>query len=122
MNEELILQLYHSQNHYDSTVRDTENITASNASCGDDVSLSLQIRGEKIAKATFSGSACSITQASAEFMCRAIEGRMLSEISAETLQQECLVAFDLLKKERRVLCAILPYQALAKVKLETEDI
>lgn len=118
MNEEIILDLYKNQHHFDPSIKKEDSLVASNSSCGDEVNIHTEIQEGKISKATFSGAACSITLASAEYLCRAIEGKTISEIDPESLQQECLIAFDMLTKERRVLCALLPYRALEQLKLQ----
>ena len=117
MNEGVILELYKNQNHFDSSIKKEDSLVASNFSCGDEINLHVEIQDGKINKATFSGSACSITLASAEYLCREIEGKSVTEINPESLQQACLSAFEMLTKERRVLCALLPYQSLEQLKL-----
>jgi nitrogen fixation NifU-like protein len=54
-----------------------------NPLCGDKLSLYLQIDGDRIVDASFEGSGCAISKASASMMTESIKGKTLAE--AETL-------------------------------------
>jgi nitrogen fixation NifU-like protein len=50
-----------------------------NPSCGDDITLQLSVKDGRIADASFNGSGCAISQASADMMCDLIIGKPLEE-------------------------------------------
>ncbi len=50
-----------------------------NPSCGDDITLYLDIRDDIIQKAVYSGSGCAISQASAAMMLELLEGKSVTE-------------------------------------------
>ena len=116
MNEQKILLYFKDQKHRLQGTHDT--FAATNASCGDEVSLQLSLQDDKIEKATFTASACSVTVAAAEYLCRTIENMQVKTMPMEQLKRELLEEFQLNKNEKRVSCALLPYQALEVVLQE----
>jgi NifU-like protein involved in Fe-S cluster formation len=114
MNEDLILELYKNSPHrdVDSSVPAREPGVSRNVQCGDEVFLKWELADGTITKAKFSASACSITIASAEFLCQQIEGKKLAEISTSTLKDEMLSSFGMTETGPRAFCALLPYEAL----------
>ena len=50
-----------------------------NPSCGDDITLSLKIEGDKVLDASFVGSGCAISQASADMMAELVIGKTKDE-------------------------------------------
>jgi len=63
----------HPLEHPDVTMRGV------NPSCGDDISLALEINGGIIKKSAISGSGCAISEASAAIMADLIEGKSTEE-------------------------------------------
>lgn len=57
-------------------------ITAVNPTCGDAVSLYLQIENAKISKAVFQGTGCAVSMASASLMIDCIKGLSLAEATS----------------------------------------
>jgi nitrogen fixation NifU-like protein len=53
-----------------------------NPSCGDELTLTLRVEGGRVAAAAFEGSGCAISQASADLMVEALEGRTVAEARA----------------------------------------
>ena len=53
-----------------------------NPLCGDSLSVWLKLEGDKIADASFQGSGCAISKASASLMTDVLKGRSLSEVNA----------------------------------------
>ncbi|HEX5633341.1 MAG TPA: iron-sulfur cluster assembly scaffold protein [Gemmatimonadales bacterium] len=66
--------------HPDARVEDA------NPLCGDKLRMDFRFRDGRVAEVRFSGSGCSISQASASLLCEAIEGRPLDEVKALTRQ------------------------------------
>lgn len=80
--QELILQHYrHPRNRGELEAPDVE-IRMRNPVCGDDLTLQLTVRGDRIEAARFHGQGCSISQASASMMAQLLEGRSLAEADA----------------------------------------
>ena len=65
-----------------------ENADASvedaNPLCGDKLRMDFKFADGRVAEVRFTGSGCSISQASASLVCEAIEGRTLDEVKALT--------------------------------------
>ncbi len=53
-----------------------------NPLCGDRIRMDFKIADGRIEKVRFSGTGCSISQASASMLCEAVEGRTLEEVRA----------------------------------------
>lgn len=53
-----------------------------NPSCGDELTLTLRVEDGRVAAAAFEGSGCAISQASADLMVEALEGRTVAEAHA----------------------------------------
>ncbi len=53
-----------------------------NPLCGDKIRMDFHLREGRIAAVRFSGTGCSISQASASMLCEHIEGRSLEEVKA----------------------------------------
>jgi len=64
----------------DATVEDA------NPLCGDTLRMDFRFADGRVAQVRFTGSGCSISQASASLLCEAIEGRMLEEVKAISRQ------------------------------------
>lgn len=50
-----------------------------NPSCGDELELTLRVEGDRVVAAAFTGQGCAISQASADLMAEALEGRTTGE-------------------------------------------
>ena len=53
-----------------------------NPSCGDELTLTLRVVDDRVEAAAFEGQGCAISQASADLMAEALEGRTLEEARA----------------------------------------
>lgn len=60
----------------------TQTAKGHNPLCGDKLTLSLRIEGDRIEKVAFEGSGCAISKASASLMTDAIKGRTIDEATA----------------------------------------
>lgn len=60
----------------------TRTARGHNPLCGDKLTLSLKIDGDRIEKVAFEGSGCAISKASASLMTDAIKGRTIDEATA----------------------------------------
>lgn len=57
-----------------------------NPLCGDKLRMDFRFADGRVAEVRFSGTGCSISQASASMICEAIEGKTLDEVKALTRQ------------------------------------
>lgn len=62
------------------------SVVDENPLCGDRLRMDFRFAGDRVAEVRFSGTGCSISQASASMLCEAIEGRTLDEVKALTRQ------------------------------------
>ncbi|KRK74143.1 Fe-S cluster assembly sulfur transfer protein SufU [Lacticaseibacillus nasuensis] len=72
-------EAYHPRHHGKLSAPD-RSVTLRNPSCGDVLTLQLQVAADRVTDAKFSGSGCTISQASGSLMTDLIIGRQLSEI------------------------------------------
>lgn len=104
-----------------------------NPSCGDELTLQLRIEGDVIEEASFTGSGCAVSQASADMMADLITGESVKEakrlvglflgmIKGETLSEEDKEDLDeaaelesVSRMPARVKCAELAWRTLEKL-------
>lgn len=104
-----------------------------NPSCGDELTLQLRIEGDVIEEASFTGSGCAVSQASADMMADLITGESVKEakrlvglflgmIKGETLAEEDKEDLDeaaelesISRMPARVKCAELAWRTLEKL-------
>ena len=104
-----------------------------NPSCGDELTLQLRIEGDVIKEASFTGSGCAVSQASADMMADLITGESVKEakrlvglflgmIKGETLTEEDKEDLDeaaelesISRMPARVKCAELAWRTLEKL-------
>ena len=102
-------------------------------SCGDELTLQLRIEGDVIEEASFTGSGCAVSQASADMMADLITGESVKEakrlvglflgmIKGETLTEEDKEDLDeaaelesISRMPARVKCAELAWRTLEKL-------
>lgn len=117
--------------HHRGRLAGVEALELHNPTCGDVITLSVQLDGETIQAIAFDGSGCSISTASASMMTDSVQGKTrkeaeeLAEIFSEMVQgkensqQERLgdAAFlsGVSKFPQRIKCATLAWNALKKV-------
>ena len=104
-----------------------------NPSCGDDITLELDIKDGRIADAAFSGSGCAISQASTSMMIDLIRGRTVAEAKekaesflamikgekteeelADVLEDAAILA-NIKNMPARVKCAVLAWHTLDEI-------
>ena len=124
--QERILAHYRKPHHKGTLDHATGVHTAKNPLCGDDVTVAVREADGVVAEAAFTGTGCSITQASASMLMDLVRGKSASEIdqlrhafdamlegkaAAESLgEMQALGAVAAFKARHR--CARLPWVAL----------
>ena len=98
-----------------------------NPLCGDELTLYLRMDGDRIADASFQGSGCAISRASASMMTSIVKGRTRAEADVlieqfrgmatgqaalDDLPSALRVFAGVAKLPQRVKCAVLPWHAL----------
>lgn len=77
---EILLDHYRHPRHRGKLEAPTATAHGHNPLCGDEVDLSLRLRGGELEEVAFQGQGCSISMASASMMAEEVEGRPLSEV------------------------------------------
>lgn len=124
--QERILDHYRRPRHKGTLERATGVHGVKNPLCGDDVTVSVLVRDGVVAEARFTGTGCSIMQATASMLMGLVHGRTREEIHALSLRFDAMLAsgsadaslgeMDALAGvaafKARHKCAKLPWQAL----------
>ena len=79
--QEVILDHYKRPHHKGLVVGDIQ-VHHINPSCGDEITLSLQLDGEKVSNITWDGMGCSISQASVSIMSDLLIDKSVSEAAS----------------------------------------
>ena len=105
-----------------------------NPSCGDELTLSLRLRGDRIEEAAFTGHGCAVSQAAADMMAdlvtgetvgeaRRLSGLYLDMIKGRPLTDEARADLDeaaelesIARMPARVKCAELAWRTLEKLR------
>ncbi len=77
--KEIILENYKSTKNKRRLERPTSEVEGNNPSCGDDLTLYMNIEGDTIKDVSYEGVGCSICCASANLLCEALKGRTIEE-------------------------------------------
>ncbi|GLX65684.1 Fe-S cluster assembly sulfur transfer protein SufU [Paenibacillus glycanilyticus] len=121
----------HYKNPRNRGTLDTESVTINlnNPTCGDRISLQLQVEDGKVINAKFSGEGCSISLSSASMMTEAVKGKTYEEAldlaqrfsglmkgeDVEFEENEDIEALSGVNKfPARIKCATLAWNALRK--------
>jgi nitrogen fixation NifU-like protein len=109
-----IMELYQEKSHNYALADATVTATQTNPLCGDTVTIYCIIIEEKIEKIRFTASGCVLSQASAAFVCKELEGKKIQdkEKLSPSYMQESL---GLNLGPTRVLCIMLAIECLKKL-------
>ncbi len=77
---EIILDHYRNPRHRGSLTSPSASHEGLNPLCGDEVTVELLVKGDRVSDAAYNGSGCSISQSSASMMTEAISGKTLDEV------------------------------------------
>ncbi len=81
-----ILDHYRHPRCHGTIERPDARVEDANPLCGDRLRMDFRFAEGRVAEVRFSGSGCSISQASASLLCEAIEGKPLEDVKALTRQ------------------------------------
>jgi nitrogen fixation NifU-like protein len=125
----VIMDHYKNPRNRGTMNEESVTINLNNPTCGDRISLQLQVVEGKVADAKFSGEGCSISMSSASMMTEAVKGKSFDEALAMAEKFSALmkgesVEFDeyeeldalsgVNKFPARIKCATLAWNALRK--------
>ncbi len=126
--QEIILEHYKSPKNRGSLKDPDATAEGYNPFCGDEISLSLQLKNGHVDNIAFTGSGCAISQASASVMTEAVKGKSVADVKdlfekfsqmvkngeiSDVEEMEELAAFQGVSEfPTRVKCAMLAWNAL----------
>lgn len=127
---QVILDHSSHPHHHGTLGEDSQKVELHNPTCGDIITLEVQLKDDIIEKIAFSGHGCSISTASASMMTDAVIGKTLKEASelselfsdlvqgkdvdAEPLQDGSMLG-GVAKFPARIKCATLGWKALDQI-------
>ena len=85
--------------------------TEANLSCGDEVTISLNIKDDRISELSWDGTGCAISQAAMSLLSEELQGKTIMEIEALT-PKDVYEVLGVPIGPRRVKCALLGLHAL----------
>lgn len=126
---QVIMEHYRSPRNKGELPNPTVSIDLNNPTCGDEITLMLEVEDGTIKQARFSGQGCSISQASASMMTQAVQGKTVDEAEemVERFKQmmhgdeeagkplgDALALHGVSKFPVRIKCALLSWEALER--------
>ena len=109
--QELVLEHKRSPRNFGHLSAPTHQARGTNPSCGDDLSVELNIAHGLLADIRFHGQGCAICMASASMMSEAVKGQEIA--TAQALQQHFrAVLAGVSRYPGRIKCALLGWHAL----------
>lgn len=135
---QMIIQYSRETKHRHSLPAPTVTKRGVNPSCGDDISLELEINNPIIQKVAFHGEGCAISQASTEILAELIEGKTIDEakqhikaflgmIQKTATSEELALLGDAIMLQNisnlpaRVKCAVLAWHTLEEALKQVKE-
>ncbi len=108
---ELILDRYENPQFKFSFEEPDVSMEGGNPGCGDLLKIHIKIDGQRLAKISYEGEGCTISQASADLLAEAVVGKTLDEVDALTHEAVIeLVGQEIVQNRTR--CALLSLDTL----------
>jgi len=111
MYKEHILELYKSPSNFGSLKNPTNEKTAYNSVCGDEITVQILVKDRKIKDIRFNGSGCVISLVSASMLTDKIKGMPVEE-AKELKGEDVLKLLKIKLSPARVKCALLSLEAV----------
>lgn len=108
---EEILDLYKNPHNYGKIENPTLTIKQANPLCGDEITLYLEIKGNKIFDVKFLGKGCAISIAGASLITDKIKGMTINEVK-ELSKEDLLDLLAIPISPARIKCALLSLEAV----------
>jgi nitrogen fixation protein NifU and related proteins len=137
--QEVILHHYKHPLHKGLSGEKTVQVHHVNPSCGDEITLNLQLDDDRVSDVTWDGVGCSISQASSSIMSDLVHGKTLSEAfvileafselmaskgtlsGSEEILEDGVALAGVSKFPARVKCALLGWMAFKDAALQGRD-
>lgn len=113
--QEQILDRYHQPRHHGSLQHPTKKLEGANRTCGDELTMYVQLAGDTIKEIRFESRACAVCTASADLLIDRLIGQpvaLLDELDAADIQN----MLGLPLSPIRLKCALLPLETLKLYK------
>jgi len=112
--KEHIMELYKSPKNYGELKNPTHSHTETNSSCGDEITLQLEVKDGKIENIKFNGSGCVMSLVSSSLLTDKIKGMDLEE--AKKLSKEDILELIKIKvNPSRMKCVLLSLENLRRI-------
>lgn len=108
---EMILDLYKNPRNKGVLETPTNNFSKKNPLCGDEITIQLEIKENKINDVKFSGQGCAISQASASLLTEKIKNMSIEEVK-NLNKEDILNLLHIDISPGRLKCALLPLDTL----------
>lgn len=110
--QEIILDHYRNPHNYGVLENADAKASDTNPLCGDAISMSLRISGNRIEEIKFSGAGCAISQSAASMLTDSAKGMRLEEINAMGRDFVINLLGGMQLGHVRIKCAMLPLKVL----------
>ncbi len=117
--EALVSAFEHPENRHEIKNADAK-MSEENISCGDKITVYIEIEKGKVKDASFEGTGCVISMGSADMLMSELKGKSLSEIEKED-KQGLLKLINIDPGPVRMHCATLSLRAVKKAILNYEN-
>jgi len=113
MYREHILELYKSPSNFGILENATHESTAYNSICGDEITVQLLIKNNKINDIKFHGSGCVISLVSSSLLTDKLKGMKIKDVM-RLEKKDILQLLKIPITSSRIKCALLPLEATKK--------
>lgn len=111
MYKEHILELYRSPKNLGELKGKTHEKTEYNSSCGDEITVQMNVKNGIVTDAKFGGSGCVISIVASSLLTDEIKGKKISDIK-KMKAEEMLSLLKVKLNPARVRCALLAFEAV----------
>ena len=108
-----IMELYKSQKNYGLLENSTAEATETNSACGDEITIQLIVKKNKILDAKFSGSGCVLSLVSSSLLTDKIKEMEIKDIK-NLNKKDILKLMGISVTLSRMKCVMLPLEAIKK--------
>ena len=111
MYKEHILELYKSPSNFGILKNPSHEKTAHNSVCGDEITVQLLVKENRIKDIKFSGSGCVISMVASSMLTDKIKGAGVSEVK-KMKPEKVLELLKMKLNPARIKCALLAFEAV----------
>jgi|TARA_Y100000310_G_scaffold14096_2_gene14321 nitrogen fixation NifU-like protein len=111
MYREHILDLYKNPSNFGEMKNPTHEHTEHNTLCGDEITVQIKIRNNKVEDIKFNGSGCVMSMVSASLFTDKIKGRDINDVK-KLGKEDILKLLKIKINPSRIKCVLLPLDAV----------